>query len=203
MSEAALSAARAGALRPPAGFETDRWQLVEPTATRPPIIRLERVELQNVRCFELIDLTLQPGFTLIIGNNGAGKTTVLDALAHCFRQIVRTLATEAESGHDLLTREDIRLVAVSRGQTTTNEPRYPARVQLTGSAYGVALDEHGWEASLDHAGGPLVGTGKPTSFLDVLAWTTPNHTCEWCSGSPYPAVPAANTQTSVEPPLAQ
>lgn len=123
--EPALSAARAGALQPPVGFEIDGWQLVERPATRPPIIRLERIELQNVRCFELIDLPLQPGFTLLIGNNGAGKTTVLDALAHCFRQIVRNLATEAESGHDLLTREDIRVVAVSRGQTTT--PRHGPR----------------------------------------------------------------------------
>jgi predicted ATP-binding protein involved in virulence len=167
--EPALSAARAGALQPPAGFETDRWQLVEPPATRPPIMRVERIELQNVRCFESIDLTLQPGFTLLIGNNGAGKTTVLDALAHCFRQIVRTLATEAESGHDLLTREDIRLAAVSRGQTTTNEPRYPARVQITASAYGVALDDEcGWKASLEHTGTILVGTGKSISPLDVL-----------------------------------
>lgn len=169
LPEPAVSAARTGALRPPPGFEADRWHLVEPPATRPPIIRVERLELQNVRCFESIVLTLQPGFTLLIGNNGAGKTTVLDALAHCLGQVVRTLATEVESGQDLLRRErDVRLMAVSRGQTTTDEPRYPARVQLTASAYGAALDEYGWEVSQDHAGHTWVGSVKPTSFLSVL-----------------------------------
>jgi hypothetical protein len=42
---------------------------------------LESVKLRNVRCFRSTEVPLSPDITVIIGGNGSGKTTVLEALA--------------------------------------------------------------------------------------------------------------------------
>lgn len=44
-------------------------------------MRIDRLELRNFKKFAALDLDLHPRFNLLIGANGAGKTTVLDALA--------------------------------------------------------------------------------------------------------------------------
>jgi energy-coupling factor transporter ATP-binding protein EcfA2 len=43
--------------------------------------RFAALRLQNVRCFDEVEIPLDPGVTIIIGENGAGKTTVAEALA--------------------------------------------------------------------------------------------------------------------------
>ena len=44
-------------------------------------MRVDRLELRNFKKFAAFDLDLHRQFTLLIGENGAGKTSVLDALA--------------------------------------------------------------------------------------------------------------------------
>jgi DNA repair ATPase RecN len=43
--------------------------------------RFERLRLRNVRCFDAADVPLDPHVTVIIGENGAGKTTIAEAMA--------------------------------------------------------------------------------------------------------------------------
>ena len=52
-------------------------------------MRVTRLKLANVRAVEVAELYFQPGFNLVAGVNGVGKTTILDALAVCFSAIVR------------------------------------------------------------------------------------------------------------------
>lgn len=44
-------------------------------------MRIDRLEVQNFKKFSSQTLDLHPQFTLLVGENGAGKTSVLDALA--------------------------------------------------------------------------------------------------------------------------
>ena len=39
-------------------------------------MRLKTVTLKNFRCFESLTLDLHPQLTVIVGNNGAGKTAL-------------------------------------------------------------------------------------------------------------------------------
>jgi predicted ATP-binding protein involved in virulence len=48
---------------------------------RETVMRIDRLELRNFKKFAAFELNLHPQFTLLIGDNGAGKTSVLDALA--------------------------------------------------------------------------------------------------------------------------
>ncbi len=44
-------------------------------------VRIRNVRMRNFKCFEDETLALHPRFTLVAGDNGSGKTSVLDALA--------------------------------------------------------------------------------------------------------------------------
>lgn len=46
-------------------------------------MKVTRLSLDNVRAFEEAEFTFNPGFNLIIGINGAGKSTALDAIRFC------------------------------------------------------------------------------------------------------------------------
>jgi predicted ATPase len=43
--------------------------------------RFSRLRIENLRCFEKVEIPLDPRLTVIIGENGAGKTTVVEAIA--------------------------------------------------------------------------------------------------------------------------
>lgn len=45
------------------------------------VVRFERLALENIGVYENLDIALKPDVTVFIGLNGAGKTTVLKALA--------------------------------------------------------------------------------------------------------------------------
>ena len=52
-------------------------------------MRVTRLRLTNVRTIEAAEFRFRPGFNLVVGSNGVGKTTVLDALAVCLSDVVR------------------------------------------------------------------------------------------------------------------
>jgi predicted ATP-binding protein involved in virulence len=69
--------------------------------------RLDRLVLENFRCFRSLDLTFDQRLTVIVASNGGGKTAVLDAVALAWRLFVDTIQTEkASNGFD---HADIRL----------------------------------------------------------------------------------------------
>ena len=51
-------------------------------------MRVTRLKLTNVRAIEVAEFHFQPGFNLVAGVNGVGKSTVLETLAVCFSAIV-------------------------------------------------------------------------------------------------------------------
>ena len=47
------------------------------------------IKLTNVRSIKTAELRFQPGFNLVVGENGVGKTTLIDALAICLFEFER------------------------------------------------------------------------------------------------------------------
>jgi predicted ATP-binding protein involved in virulence len=52
-------------------------------------MRLTHLDLVNIRAISRAELRFQPGFNLIVGVNGVGKTTVLEALAICLSAVLK------------------------------------------------------------------------------------------------------------------
>ena len=54
-------------------------------------MRLSKITLSNFRCFERLELDLHPRLTVLVGENGAGKTAVLDAIAGALSPVLTYL----------------------------------------------------------------------------------------------------------------
>ena len=52
-------------------------------------MRVIHLEMANIRAIQAAEFRFQPGFNLVVGVNGVGKTTVLNALAVCLSAFVR------------------------------------------------------------------------------------------------------------------
>lgn len=73
-------------------------------------MRVTRLRVVNLRVIDAAEFRFQPGFNLIVGVNGVGKTTVLDALRVCLSAVVKhsnRLRMQAES----FVSDDIRVGA--------------------------------------------------------------------------------------------
>ena len=56
-------------------------------------MRLKSVTLNNFRCFESLTLELDPRLTVIVGENGAGKTALLDGIASGLTPVLTYLSS--------------------------------------------------------------------------------------------------------------
>ena len=71
-------------------------------------MRVTRLKLVNLRAVQTLEFKFQPGCNLIVGVNGVGKTSVLDALSVCLSGVLKginKLRTPVES----FTADDIRI----------------------------------------------------------------------------------------------
>ncbi|EYF07099.1 AAA family ATPase [Chondromyces apiculatus] len=109
------------------------------------------LHLKNFRCFE--DLSLDPSMTLLIGENGAGKTAVLEGLAVALGGLFLGLpgATAWNLGKD-----DARQVVYEHEGLLDLQPQWPVRVEAKGQLDGKPLD---WSRMLQHADGRTTRVG--------------------------------------------
>lgn len=97
-------------------------------------MRVTQLKLTNLRVIEAAGFRFQPGFNLIVGVNGVGKTSVLDALGVCLSAVVKhsnQLRTKVEAfelddirvGADALTVECGIRIGASEHTYLIHKPR--------------------------------------------------------------------------------
>ena len=96
-------------------------------------MRIDRLEIENFKKFVHQTFVLHPQFTVFVGENGAGKTTVLDALAVAASiwLVEAPDSTLYNSGRNILT-PDIRLEREVKGDRTQFRERRPVMVRAAG-----------------------------------------------------------------------
>lgn len=100
-------------------------------------MKIHHISLQNFRRYERAGFQFHPQFTVMIGNNGAGKTTVLDALAMLLNTYFQ--GARLPTGGGTIQPTDARAVFT----------------QKEGQVFREQMDEVALEATVNLASGPL------------------------------------------------
>lgn len=96
-------------------------------------MRIDGLEIRNFKKFESQAFDFHPRFTLFVGENGSGKTSVLDALTVSLGiwLVKPPDSLVASSGRNIL-RTEVRLEAERKGDRVAFRERGPAAVRATG-----------------------------------------------------------------------
>lgn len=95
-------------------------------------MRIDKIKIKNFKGFEDVKFTLNPHFTVFIGDNAKGKTTVLDALAIGMGSFFRGIDV-AQKEIKTIRKNDIRI------ETFNNDPKpqLPSTITAIGSVLGI------------------------------------------------------------------
>ncbi len=93
-------------------------------------MRINRLDINNFRCFDERSFTFHERFTLLVGANATGKTSVLDALAVALGAALIPVP-HALSGS--IHHRDVRRTYQQIGETGHFREHYPARIEAHGS----------------------------------------------------------------------
>lgn len=104
---------------------------------------LEYLKLQNYRCFENFEIKFNSKMNVIVGNNGVGKTSILDALSVSLGTFFSGIDGAMTRG---INKNDVFYKRYKMGSTDDIQRQYPARIYAEGS---VGLQKLSWERSLN------------------------------------------------------
>ena len=101
-------------------------------------MQIERLRLKNFRCYDELDIDFEPRLTVIVGENGKGKTAIFDALAIALEPYLRSFDASGRQ----ITPQDVRRVPVYKKDMRHidgMEYHYPVEIKLEGEVYGKSL----------------------------------------------------------------
>ena len=99
-------------------------------------MHIDRLDIENFRCFEDRTFVFDPQFTLLIGANATGKTAILDALAIALGSALIPVPDARSRG---IGRRDVRRIYRFSGETGHFVEHYPARIEASGTVGGSKL----------------------------------------------------------------
>ncbi len=95
-------------------------------------MRLELLHLENFRCFAELEVPLHPQLTVLVAENGQGKSTLLDAVRIALWSFVSSFDLARNAFNDpgnAIAIDDVRLLRLANGDMAR---QLPARVIMTG-----------------------------------------------------------------------
>ena len=114
---------------------------------------INKLTLHNFRCFEDVEIEFEEGLTVIVGNNGAGKTAILEGGVIAASSFFLGL-DGVFSGS--ISQDDVLLKSYSLGSNDDVQKQYPTYV----TAEGDITDGKEWKRSLN-------GNGGKTTIVDA------------------------------------
>ena len=109
-------------------------------------MRFSQLHMQNFRGIRNLDIAFEPDMTVIIGRNGAGKTSVLDALASFMELILVSIkGMNTRTTHSSISLEDVRF------ETKSLSLQVQLQIEDEGSK---SIQQH--ELKIEFDGGPAL-----------------------------------------------
>jgi predicted ATP-binding protein involved in virulence len=129
-------------------------------------MKLNKLTLKNFRCFEHLELDLHPQLTVLIGDNGDGKTTILDAARVALSPFVNAFKNQREYS-SRMTFEDIRLC--KRG-TWNMEQQIPCEVEAIATLSEGGEELH-WLQDVGYSkeGNAILRKDPSMDFMETMA----------------------------------
>jgi predicted ATP-binding protein involved in virulence len=94
-------------------------------------MKLQKIEIENFRCFQTITLDLHPEMTVLIAPNGSGKTALLDAARIALWPFVKAFDLGSQTGKSATIQiNDVRL---ELKENNNMEPCLPSTVNAVGT----------------------------------------------------------------------
>lgn len=106
-------------------------------------MKLDRLHLTNFRRFAELQVELDDSFTLLVGENASGKTSLLDAAAVAIGGFLLGISA---TGSRSIRPEEVRYVRFRQNGSVHEETQWPARIAAEGMLAGTSV---AWSRSLN------------------------------------------------------
>ena len=106
-------------------------------------MKIESISIKNFRRFEDVQINLKSNMNVIAGNNGSGKSSVLDALSVGIGSFFLGISHIETPG---IKRTDIRYATYQIGSRLERQPKLPVTIGCNGAVLGKELS---WSRSLN------------------------------------------------------
>ena len=135
-------------------------------------MRIKKLYLKNFRCYDTLEIDFNPQLTVIVGENGKGKTAILDALAISLEPYLRAFDCKGRN----MTEKDVRMLK-DAGQEEIRilrmKSQYPAVIKVDGvTEEGQELS---WKRELKSSRGRTTSTNaKEVAAYGSRLWSAVN-----------------------------
>ena len=106
-------------------------------------MNIQKIRLKNYRCFTDLEIELHDRLTVFVGNNGSGKTSILEGLAISLGSVFTKL--DGLKGGSI-NKNDVRLKAYPMGESIDIQPQYPVEISTHGIINGLPVK---WKRALN------------------------------------------------------
>ena len=104
-------------------------------------MQIDRLEIRNFRGFSTLDLVFNPKFNLLVGGNGSGKTSILDAVYIAAGSWL--LGIDGPRKAPSIDEEEVRLADIPHSEGRVSfERQYPVSIHADGKVMGRSV---GWK----------------------------------------------------------
>lgn len=139
------------------------------------IMKIHSIRISNFRGFENLTSSFHDQLTVVVGNNGAGKSSLLDAVSVALGTFFHEF--DGLSGKPI-SKDDARLKSYDMGSVVDVQPQFPVSIEAEGTLGGYDLT---WKRELSGAVGR-------TTIIDAKEMTT-------LSAGYQKAIMSGNTET--------
>ncbi|MCB8565791.1 AAA family ATPase [Fusobacterium ulcerans] len=125
-------------------------------------MKIEKLRIKNFRCYENIELELKENYTVLVGINGAGKTTILDAISIALGGYISNFDG---MGIYAINKSDSHYKMYELGSRIEREHQFPVEISVIGK---IEKENIKWYRALNKENGRTSNFGAK----EIIAYAT-------------------------------